>query len=131
MLFADNRFQLLQLSQKVMYVKNLRKLREAHNFSQQQLAEQVGVAQSQIHSYEAGLYEPAIETLKEMASVFETSVDYIIGNTEVVRPIEPVTEYSLNRIEKSLVDCFRQLTHVQRTNLSAFLEAIIDPKYVK
>jgi len=103
-------------------MKNLRSLREAFKLSQQKLANHFDLAQSQIQSYETGAYEPDISTLKQMADFFDTSVDYLIGRTDIRRGIEPVAEYSLNEAEKELVDRFRRLKPNQRRGLTMFLD---------
>jgi len=105
-------------------MENLRGLREEYKISQQKLAEQFDLAQSQIQSYETGAYEPDIATLKRLADYFETSVDYLVGSTGIRRKIEPVSEYSLNEAEIEFVDRFRRLLPKQRRSLSVFLDTL-------
>ena len=69
-------------------MEKLRILREQAGLSQQKLADQLGLTQQSIYSYENGAYEPDIATLKRFAAYFDTSVDYLIGNTEIRRRIE-------------------------------------------
>ncbi len=63
-------------------VANLKKLRNEYNISQQQLADVIGVSQQSINKYENHNIEPDIETLKNMASFFNTSIDYLVGYKE-------------------------------------------------
>ena len=105
-------------------MENLRKLRESRKLSQQKLANHFDLAQSQIQSYETGAYEPDINTLKQIAEFFDTSVDYLIGRTDIMRRIEPVSKYSLNDAEKDLVDRFRRLLSNQRRSLVLFLDSL-------
>lgn len=63
-------------------VANLKKLRNAYNISQQQLADVIGVSQQSINKYENHNIEPDIETLKTMATFFNTSIDYLVGYKE-------------------------------------------------
>ena len=60
-------------------IANLKKLRNAYNISQQQLADVIGVSQQSINKYENHNIEPDIETLKTMAKFFNTSIDYLVG----------------------------------------------------
>ncbi|MGN0530228.1 MAG: helix-turn-helix transcriptional regulator [Eubacterium sp.] len=60
-------------------VANLKKLRNEFNISQQQLADVIGVSQQSINKYENHNIEPDIETLKNMAKFFNTSIDYLVG----------------------------------------------------
>ena len=105
-------------------MENLRLLRESFKMSQQKLADEFDLAQSQIQSYETGAYEPDIATLKRFAGYFETSVDYLIGLTDIRRKIEPASEYHLNETEKEYVDRFRRLLPKQRKSLSVFLDTL-------
>lgn len=93
-------------------MENLKKLRTSKNMSQQKLAEMIGVSQPQIHSYESGEYEPDAETLKNIANIFETSVDYLVGNTDIMHKIERVEKYELNQDESNLIDQYRKLPPV-------------------
>lgn len=61
---------------------NLKKLRLERKLSQQKLAEQFGITQQAIFNYENGITEPDIFMLKQMATFFHTSVDYLIGHTD-------------------------------------------------
>lgn len=63
-------------------IKNLKKLRNLHGISQQQLANVVGVSQQSINKYENQNVEPDISMLIKIADYFSTTVDYLIGRTE-------------------------------------------------
>ena len=67
-------------------MKNLRKMREERNLSQQALGEYFCISQQSIHKYENGYAEPDIEMLIEFADFFHTSVDYLIGHTDNPAP---------------------------------------------
>ena len=105
-------------------MKNLRALRESKQISQTELGTQLGLAQSQIQNYEKGVYEPGIDTLKRFAAFFETSVDYLIGSTEIKRKIERVAEYALNADEQNFVDALRQLQPKHRDLLIMLTKAL-------
>ena len=105
-------------------MENLRLLRESHKLSQQKLADQFDLAQSQIQSYETGAYEPDITALKAFADFFDTSVDYLIGRTDIRRNIEPVDDNGLNAAEKELLESFRNLLPNQKKSLSMFMDTL-------
>lgn len=63
-------------------MKNLKALRESKHISQQKLGELIGVSQQAIHKYENDLAEPDIRTLISLSDYFETSIDYLVGNSE-------------------------------------------------
>lgn len=100
-------------------VKNLKLLRTNKGLSQQQLAEVIGTSQQSINKYENHNVEPDIDTLIAFADFFNTSVDYLIGNTDIKRKIEPVHQYYLNDEETSLIDGFRKLTKGEKDSIFA------------
>lgn len=61
-----------------MMMNHLRELREDRHLSQQALADMVHTTQQNIHKYENGITEPDIQMIKMFATIFHTSVDYII-----------------------------------------------------
>ena len=84
-------------------VKNLKLLRTKKGLSQQQLADIIGTSQQSINKYENHNVEPDIDTLIAFADFFNTSVDYLIGNTDINRKIEPVHQYCLNDEEMNIL----------------------------
>lgn len=98
-------------------VKNLKELRTQAGISQQQLADVVGVSQQSINKYENHNIEPDIRTLVALADFFETSVDYLIGHTDVTHIIEPVTQFDLNAQEAALITDFRTLSPRQKESV--------------
>lgn len=95
-------------------VENLKKLRTQSNISQQQLADVIGVSQQSINKYENHGVEPDIKTLISLADYFSTSVDYLIGNTQIERKIEKVQKYELNDDECKIIDGFRKLNPTEK-----------------
>lgn len=63
-------------------IKNLKALRKEYNISQQQLANIIGVSQQSINKYENHTVEPDIETLKAIATFFNTTIDFLVGFDE-------------------------------------------------
>lgn len=98
-------------------VKNLKKLRLEKGISQQQLAEIIGVSQQSIYKYEALNVEPDLFILTSLADYFSTSVDYLIGYSNIRHKIEPVSPYDLNRDEASLIDQYRKLNKPEKDSL--------------
>ena len=58
---------------------NIKALRERKGWSQQALAEKIGVKQSTIAAYEAGRNEPKIAVLIQLATCFDVSLDHLVG----------------------------------------------------
>lgn len=105
---------------------NLRLLREERKLSQQNLADEFDIAQSQIQNYETGGYQPNIETLQKYADYFDVSVDFLLGRTHIRHKSKEVKEYELSTEEQKLVNRYRSLRSKQHHILSIFLDALED-----
>ena len=106
-------------------MKNLKLLRNEKGVSQQKLADAIGSTQQSIHRYENGDYEPDIDTMTFLADYFETSIDFLVGRTEIRKKIEPVEKYALNQDERKFVDEIRNLAPEYRKFLAKTLDALI------
>ena len=95
-------------------IKNLKQLRIEKGISQQQLADKIGVSQQSVNKYENHNVEPDIDTLVRIADIFNTSVDYLIGHTDIKRKIEKTSSCDLNNEEKEAIDHFRLLNSKQK-----------------
>lgn len=95
-------------------MENLKVLRKQHNLSQQKLADILHISQQSVYKYENNITSPDLDTLIRMADFFNTSVDYIIGHTEISHKIEPVTDSMLNQDELLLLSSYRQLSPKQQ-----------------
>lgn len=89
---------------------NLKQLRQEFGISQQRLADAVNVSQPSINKYENHNIEPDIDVLIRLADYFNTSVDYIIGHTQVRRRIEQTEVYHLNEGESDMLTRYRALS---------------------
>lgn len=89
------------------------------NLSQQKLADQFGITQQAIFSYENEISEPDIYMLKQMASFFNTSIDYLVGNTDC--------PYTMDSIKLANELSPQQILHLKRYNqLSKDMQIHID-----
>lgn len=59
--------------------ENIRALRRQHRFTQEQLAESLGVTPGAVYKWEAGLSQPELAIIVELADLFDTSVDVLLG----------------------------------------------------
>ena len=56
----------------------LKELREEAGLKQSEVANMLGVTRQAYHAYEKGIRRPDPKTLKQLADIFHTSVDYIL-----------------------------------------------------
>ncbi len=68
------------------YYPRLKDLRGDHDMTQQQIADALGVKQSQYSRYERGVRDVPTDILIRLAKLFSTSVDYILGMTNDPKP---------------------------------------------
>lgn len=104
-------------------LKNLRLLRLSCSVTQKALADAIGVSQQSINKYENHSIEPDIETLIKIAEFFGTSVDFLIGNTDIQRKIEKVSEFQLNEDECNILNNYRRLTSKQKEFVSLLMNS--------
>ncbi len=109
-------------------IKNLRKLRTDKGISQQALAEIIGISQQSVNKYENHNIEPDITTLILLAKYFNTSVDYLIGNTEINHIIENLEPYELNDDESTLINNFRKLNETEKESIKTVITNYLNKK---
>ncbi|MBQ3126740.1 MAG: helix-turn-helix transcriptional regulator [Clostridia bacterium] len=68
------------------YYRRLRDLREDHEMTQTQVAEYLGMKQSQYCRYERGLRDIPTDILIRLARLYGTSTDYILELTDNSKP---------------------------------------------
>lgn len=59
---------------------NIKSLRKLHKISQTELAQLLQVSQTSVAHYEKGSRQPSIETLILLSSIFNISIDALVGN---------------------------------------------------
>ncbi|ANB61217.1 helix-turn-helix domain-containing protein [Anoxybacteroides amylolyticum] len=62
-----------------MIAKRLSELRKKKKWSLQYIADQLNIAKSTYAGYESGYRQPSLEAVKELATLFATSTDYLLG----------------------------------------------------
>lgn len=95
-------------------MERLKLLRKQHHLTQQKLADILHVSQQSIHKYEHDITTPDLDTLKNMANYFNTSVDYLLNVTDIPHKIEPVTDTMLNDTELELLETYRNVSTSQK-----------------
>ena len=108
-------------------LENLKKVRAESKTSQAVLAEAIGVTQQSIKTYENHNVEPDIESLRRMADYFGTTIDYIVGQSELRYKVEDIQNYALNDDEAEFIAAYRQLTPNQREAVIGVMRAFLAP----
>lgn len=76
--------------------------------SQQELAEMLSTSQNQIYRYEQDKNSPTGDVIIALARVLETSADWLLGMTDIVRPL--AGEPNLTDLEREAVQVLRTKT---------------------
>lgn len=61
----------------------LKELREKNGITQKELGEKLGLNKNAVSTYEIGSREPNLEKIKKLAKIFNCSVDYLIGASDI------------------------------------------------
>ena len=92
----------------ISFANNIKNFRKNKRYTQQQIAEKIGISRQAYANYEAGTREPDIETIKRIANFYSVSVAYLFGEENI--PIKEIGE-----IEKELLNICSQL-NIKRKN---------------
>ena len=87
----------LRKDRKIMLHENLKRLRKACGFRQEEVAKVLGVDRSAYSYYESGKTEPSVKNLIKIARMFKVDIDVLVGNSEYATALalnnEPADEY--------------------------------------
>ena len=64
----------------------IKDLREGKEIKQVEMAKQLNISQTNYSKYELGKINIPIETLKKIALILDTSIDYLLGLTDTPEP---------------------------------------------
>ena len=71
-----------------MIYRRIRDLREDHDWTQQNMADMLHISRSAYSAYENGANAVPIEVLIRLSHIFETSIDYLLEQTDNPVPYE-------------------------------------------
>lgn len=69
-----------------MDINRLKEIREDRDLKQSDVSKALGIKQQQYSEYERGVVLISIEKLNQLATFYDTSVDYLIGRTDERKP---------------------------------------------
>ena len=99
----------------------IKKLREKHNMTQQQLAQILNVSTSTVGKWEGrGNVIPSAEILIALASCFDVSIDYLLGENEI--------QQQRSDRQKEYISLFNMLSDVEQRIVISQLKGIISDK---
>ena len=107
---------------------NIKSLREEKGLTQKDCADKFDVTLRAWQTYEQGVSEPKYELLCKIADMFNVSLDYLLGRTEVremnTLPIGALSEEEVKDIDAAIVTGYTQLSLETRRAFIAMLEEL-------
>ncbi|RGC51918.1 XRE family transcriptional regulator [Agathobaculum butyriciproducens] len=70
----------------------IKELRKAHGYKQIEFCKMLGISQATLSGYETGKYQPDNTMLVKIATLFNVSTDYLLGNTDIPAPSRPTVD---------------------------------------
>lgn len=67
----------------LVFTQKLLEQRKLNEMTQRQVATFLGISQPSYIRYEKGLSEPTLENLVKLADLFDVSVDYLLGRSDL------------------------------------------------
>jgi transcriptional regulator with XRE-family HTH domain len=120
--FCVNKFSktTYMATQKITLANRIQELRKQKGWSQTELASKIGVSYTQMSRYEIKGVQPPANTLKKMADVFDTTIDFMISgdkdekvkaslkDAELLQQFKAVEQFSDDdkTVVKKLIDAF-------------------------
>ena len=105
-------------------MNRIAQLRKSRHLNQTGLAMKLNISQYLVSAYENGRHQPGIDSLIEMSKLFDVSVDYIIGNTDIKTPVDKLAKEGLSKNESELLSVFRDLSSENQQRAIGMLMAL-------
>ena len=105
------------------FANQLKELRQEKSISQNQIANQLNIAVSTYANWEQGRTEPNIMYIKQIASCFNVSTDFLLGLSD---DFGNVINNTLNETENYLVNQLRQLNIEKKQELISYANYLIN-----
>lgn len=100
----------------------IRELRESKGMTQVRLSIELEVTQETVSAYETGKHYVSLKSLLKMSELFDTSMDYIMGLSNIRKPLQ-ASEFTNKEIE--LICTFRKLNEVQKEKALSYMEGLL------
>ncbi len=97
--------------------------RKDRGVTQKQLAEKLGIYQSNMSNWENGVTEPDMQSLVRLADILEVSTDYLLGRTNDVGLIE--VNANLSNDENELIILYRKMSYRDKNQLLGFAKGLV------
>ena len=109
-------------------MNRIRYLREELNFTQENLANKIGISRQVLSNYENEINQPSPEILIKLADNLQCSIDYLLGREDDFGNISIHTEKPapLPQDEQTLLNNFRKLPQDLRHRAAVYMQNLAD-----
>lgn len=107
-------------------INHLKAVREKLNISKQEAAKRINVSQPAYLRYESGQRNPSIQVISEMALEFNTSINYLIGLTDVDSPDTIIISKSDEPELFEITSSYKRLDTLQKKRLLAYASRLVN-----
>ena len=84
--------------------RRLLDLREKRGYTQLEISDMLHLSKSSISHYEKGINVPPMDTLIELARIYEVSLDYLAGDTPIPNRYYSDVKYSNTHMGELIID---------------------------
>ncbi len=96
-------------------------LRTQHGYSQEQLAELVGVSRQSVSKWESGVSLPETEKLIQVSDLFDVSIDFLMRDEHVNR-----SKDDLDRVIFKFLGSVQEMDDISHELISIMQDGVID-----
>jgi len=120
-------------------MEKIKDLRKERGLTQEELAEKMGLKYYNIGDWERGKCEPCVSDLKQLAEIFDVTVDYLVGRTDEFGATSPKTgatfqgqttlsnsAVNLTEDERELLALFKQLNEEDQRSVKRFMRSMVN-----
>ncbi len=98
-------------------MNRIKELRTEKGMLQSDLAKLLKIGQATISNWENGRTEPDQDALREMSKLFDASIDYILGNTDIKNPLTSEDMNGLTEKQIKILELMGNLSEQDQDDL--------------
>ena len=98
-------------------MNRIKELRQEKGILQSDLAKLLKMGQATISNWETGRHEPDQDALREMSNLFDVSIDYILGNTDIKKPLTSEDMSGLTEKQIKILEMMGELPEQDQDDL--------------
>jgi transcriptional regulator with XRE-family HTH domain len=104
---------------------NLKKIRQENEMTQEELAKKINTSRSNIANYENDKNMPSIEILNKLSEIFNCSIDYLLGKSDVRNPEKKDNDLLDLASMGFNADSYTPPTSTQKEQIKGLLEVVL------